>query len=110
MTNEDVFGLALTGILALIIVAMALIMIFGKGSSSVSVYNIYTDTEKKKYNTKAFNKFLGKVLLPIGILIPSIAIGKIIDAQWIGVLYLVVVIGLIVFAAVYCSTGNRFRE
>ncbi len=110
MTNNDIVALIITGSLGLILVIMAIVLLLGKGAFLIAGFNTMSESEKKKYDTKALCRFMGKVLLPIGILMPSVAIGEIINIPWISGAYTGVVVILSLFAVIYSNTGNRFRK
>lgn len=110
MTSNDIVGLIITGILGLVIVFLAVVLLFGKGEFLIAGFNTMSENEKKRYDSKALCQFIGKILLPIGILTPAVAIGGIYDIGWIGGAYVGLTAILVVFALVYCNTGNRFRK
>lgn len=109
MTQEDIIALVIIGILSLAIIAMAITLLLGRGAWMVAGYNTMPATQKEKYNRAALCKFLGKILLPIGLTMPLIVIGGILDTMWFALGFVALTIGLIVFAAVYANTGNRFK-
>ena len=110
MTSNDIVGLIITGILGLVIVILAVVLLFGKGQFLIAGFNTMSENEKKRCDSKALCRFIGKILLPIGILTPAVAIGGIYDIGWIGGAYVGLTAILVVFALVYCNTGNRFRK
>ena len=107
---KDFIGLAITVAIGVLLVVMSLILISGRGSSLIAGYNTSPVNEKEKYDDKALGKFIGKIIMPIGICVPVIAIGGIYEMTWLPVAYGVLVILLTIFALVYCNTGNRFRK
>lgn len=82
----------------------------GKGSFLIAGFNTMPESKKRRYNIKSLSKFIGGILFPIGILTPCIAIGAIYDIIWLSAAYPVIVTSLIVFAAIYANTGNRFKN
>lgn len=109
MTSKDFFGIAITVALALALVVMSIFLILGKGAHLISGYNTMPTWEKKRFDEKALCKFVGKILLPIGILMPLISIGAILKIGWIVSAYGVLVVVLVIFAVIYCNTGGRFK-
>ncbi len=85
---------------------MAIALLLGKGAFLIAGFNTMSESEKKKYDSKALCRFIGKILLPIGILMPSVAI----DFAWISGAYTGLVVILSLFAVIYLNTGNRFRK
>ncbi len=109
MTSNDIVGLIITSLLGLIMIVMAICLLLGKVAFLIAGYNTMSQTEKRTYDEKSLCRFMGKILLPIGILTPSIAIGGIYEINWIGGAYIAFVVVLVVFAFIYCNTGNRFK-
>ena len=110
MSKGDLTGLIISSILGLIITAMAILLLTGKGAFLIAGYNTMSKEEKEKYDAKALCRFMGKILLPIGIFIPLNSVAAIYKINWVGAVYGGLVAGLVIFAVVYCNTGNRFRK
>ena len=110
MTTKDIIGLAIVCSLALLIVAASIVLLMGKGSWMIAGYNTSSKEEKEKTDSVALCKFMGKILLPIGALLPLIAVGEICEIDWLGTLYIVILFGLIVFALIYANTKKRFQK
>ena len=66
--------------------------------------------KKEAFNEVSLCKFMGKILLPIGVLCPGIAISADYNFKWFPAVFITIVLGLIIFAAIYANTGNRFRK
>ena len=110
MEIPHIVSLAITGIMGLALIVLSIFLLVGKGSFLIAGYNTMSKEEKSKYDGIALGKFIGKILLPIGILCPGIAIAAIFDISWFCVLFVVVTLGLSAFSVIYCNTGNRFRK
>ena len=110
MEKSDIVALIITGFLGLILIGMSIALLLGKGKFLIAGYNTMSKEEKSKYDEIALCKFMGKILLPIGILCPSLVLADIFDMPWIIGLFTVVTLGLSIFAAIYCNTGNRFKK
>jgi len=107
---ENIGLLIITIGTGLVLVGIAIPLLLGKGSSLIAGYNTMSKEEKAKYDEVAMCKFVGKTLLPMGILTPSVSLAGIFDMPWLIAVYIIVVLGLSIFAAVYCNTGNRFKK
>ena len=92
MTSSDVGGLVLTCFIGVVLVALAVVLLRGK------------DDEK------ALCRFVGKILLPVGLLSPAVAVGGILHIGWLPKAYFAVITALALFAVVYANTGGRFRK
>jgi hypothetical protein len=55
---------------------------------------------------KRLSRFVGKILLPIGVLTLCAGFGF----HWFPFVYIPAVLALVVFAIVYANTGSRFRN
>ena len=107
---SDIEAFIIVGVIALIFIGMAIPLLMGKGAFLIAGYNTLSEKEKEKYDQVALCKFMGKILLPIGITCPLIAIGGKYDIPLLIALFFVVTIGLTAFALYYCNTKNRFRK
>lgn len=111
MKSTDMIGLIIAIIIGLSVIVMALVLLTGRGSFLIAGYNTLSKEEKEKFNTKALCRFMGKVLLPIGLLIPILAINSIFyNIEWLSPVFTFGVFGLSVFAIIYCNTSNQFRK
>lgn len=110
MERVDIVALAISCAIGLLLVVMSLILLTGRGSFLIAGYNTASKEEKEKYDEKALCRFVGKILLPIGLCTPMVAIGGIYEIEWMNRLYIFGVIALSIFAVVYLNTGNRFRK
>lgn len=110
MTKNDIIGLVITSIIGLLFIALSLILLSGKGSFLIAGYNTLSKEEKEKFDDKKLCRFIGKILLPIGLLTPFAAVCGIYDIGWFPSLYAIVIIALSIFTVIYCNTGNRFRK
>ena len=110
MTTKDVIGLVIVCVLAVLIIAASVVLLMGKGSWMIAGYNTSSKEEKEKTDSVALCKFMGKILLPIGALLPLIAVGGICGIDWLGWLYVVMLFALILFALNYANTKKRFQK
>ncbi len=110
MTRGDIISLVITGLLALGILTAAVLLLCGKGGRLLAGYNTMTPEERAALDERALCRFWGKILLPMGALLPSVAVGGIYDKVWPALAYLTLMLGLAAFAIVYSSTGKRFRK
>ena len=100
----------ITGIIGLMLIFFSILLLSGKGGSLIAGYNTMSEIEKASYDEPALCRFMGKILLPIGILCPFITIASMYEIKWLLVVFIIIVIALTAFAIVYCNTGNRFRR
>lgn len=110
MTGSDVGGLVLTCFIGVVLVAIAIVLLCGKGGFLIAGYNTMSPKEQSQYDEKALCRFVGKILLPVGLLSPAVAIGGIFHMGWLPRVYFAVITALALFAVVYANTGGRFRK
>ena len=111
MRTSDIIGLAVTVIVGLGLIGLSVPLLMGKCAGLVAGYNTMSPEEKASWDGPALARFTGKVLLVIGLLtLILMPIMCVYEAVWLTVAYTVTVVGLGVFAAVWCNTGNRFRK
>ncbi len=111
METKDMLGLTIMGLVSLCLIGLAIPLLMGKGTWLIAGYNTMDSEEKKLYDGPALARFTGKILLPIGLATLPYGVGLFcFGLEWLTWLYLAIVIGLSVFAVIYCNTGNRFRK
>lgn len=110
MSDNDMVGLIITIILGCIILAISIALILGRGSFLIAGYNTLSKAQKERYDAKALCRFLGKILLPIGVFLPLVAVGGIFHIGWLSALYGFMVAVLVIFALIYCNTNGRFYK
>lgn len=110
MTSTDITGLAITIFIGLLIIVISIVLHTGRGSFLIAGYNTLSREEKEKYDSRKLSRFIGKILFPIGLFAPILAVGGIYEIGWLPALYTFGVIALSVFAVIYCNTGNRFKK
>jgi len=103
-------ALIMCGFIGGMIFIMGLIMLTGRGAFLIAGYNTKSESEKEKYDEKALCKFVGKILLPVGILTTLVGIESLIVLWWFWVIWIPSNIGLLIFAIVYANKGNRFKK
>ena len=111
MLASELFGLLIIAFIGLGLVGLSIPLLMGKCAGIVAGYSTMTPEERARWNGPALAKFTGKIVLVIGLVTAPYGVGLFcFDLGWLTWIYLVVVVGLSVFAAVYCNTGERFRK
>ncbi len=110
MDGNALFALILTGGMGLALVAMALVLMAGHGAGLIAGYNTSSAEQKAKYDEKRMCRFVGKILLPIGLFLPAVAIGGMNGLDWVAFAYGALVVGLCVFAVIWLNTGKRYQK
>ena len=105
--NTDMLvAIAIVAPVSLVIIVMAVMLLRGRGANLIAGFNTMSKEAQAQYDAPAMCRFVGKILLPIGVLMPFVLLGK----GWLAIVYCVVTVGLSTFAAIYANTGNRFRK
>lgn len=111
MKPTDVIGLVVVLVVALSLVGLAVPLLMGRGAWLIAGYNTMNPEEKAHWDGPALAKFTGKLLLAIGLATLLFGAGLFLLAlEWLTWVYLAVVLGLSIFAAIYCNTGGRFKK
>lgn len=110
MQAKDIIVIIIISIISAIIVAVSIIMLTGHGTKLIAGYNSLSQDEKEKFDAKKLTKFLGCLFLPIGILFNCFTIGILLHIWWMLVMVIVTTFLAVVFAVIYCNTGNRFKK
>jgi len=97
-----------TAVFSVLFVALGFYIHSGKGWWLIAGYNMSSKNERGKYDEKALCKFIGKVVITIGVLLIPLGIKSVVGWYWIAFTVLVLAIGI--FASVYSNTGNRFKK
>ncbi|MDR0819000.1 MAG: DUF3784 domain-containing protein [Oscillospiraceae bacterium] len=90
-----------------VIIAISVVLMLGKGSFLIAGYNTMPTEKKAQYDASALCKFLGKVLLPVGVLTVVLAFYH---PDWLAWAVSGAIVALVVFAAFYANTGKRFKR
>ena len=108
MDASDIIGLVIVIIVGLSLVGLSVPLLMGRGAWLIAGYNTMSKEEQEHWDGPALARFTGKIIGLLTVtLMPVMCIFKFL---WLTVLYTVLVVGLGVFAAVWCNTGKRFRK
>ncbi|ANU53381.1 DUF3784 domain-containing protein [Acutalibacter muris] len=111
METSDIIGLVITIIVGLGLIGLSVPLLMGRCAGLIAGYSTMTKEERKTWDVSALAKFTGRILLIIGLLtLVLMPVMCLCEIPWLTWVYSLAVIGLGVFAAVWCNTGNRFRK
>ena len=96
--------LAISGLLIII----ALILLTGKASFLIMGYNTMSKEKKEKFDAKGLSRFIGMIVLPIGVMLAFVSIESI--RSWYVWVFVAITLALVIFATIYLNTGNRYRK
>ena len=110
LTKNDILCCIVFGIATLVMFALSIVFMLGKGANLISGYNMMSQKEKEKYDSAGMCRFLGKYLLSIAILTPAVPLGEVYNIGWLAWAYAAYVILTATSVVAYFNTGNRFRK
>lgn len=111
MTSSKFIGFVVVVLVALSLVGMSIPLLRGKAAWLIAGYNTMNQEEKTHWDGPALAKFVGKILLALGLATLPYGVGIFyFRLQWLTWVYLAFTGGLSVFAVIYCNTGNRFKK
>ncbi|MCL2361323.1 MAG: DUF3784 domain-containing protein [Defluviitaleaceae bacterium] len=90
------------------LIIVSLIMLTGRGSFLLAGYNLMSENKKSQYDTPALCKFMGKILIPIAILV-IISGFEALQVLWFWIVGSAIIVVLLVFYVV-SFYGNRFKK
>jgi len=106
-----VLGLIICLAIAVPMIALGIFMAAtGKGSFLIAGYNTASKEKKAQYDEKALTKFVGKVLVVLGVLTALMGIEALHGLGWFWIVWSALFLGVTVFALVYANTKNRFKK
>ena len=108
--TPEITGILVACISGGALLVISIFMLMGKGGFLIAGYNTMSEIEKAQYDEVAMSKFMGKILLPIAIIIPVTTLAGVYDIGWLFVLFIAITIGLVLFAIIYSNTKKRFRK
>lgn len=92
------------------LIVLGIVFINGRGSDLIAGYNTMSPEEKKKYDTVALCKFMGKMTFALAFSMLFWILSLAYEINWLFVFGVVLFIGITVFMLIYIKTGNRFKK
>lgn len=93
-----------------VLIILSIILLTGRGAFLIAGYNTKSKSEKEEYDVPALCRFMGKILLPLALLIILIGIERLHEFSWFIPAWMIITIGVVTFTIVYANTGNRFKR
>ena len=94
---------------ALLLAIVGAIIRSGKASWLIAGYNTMTKEEKEKYNQKGLSRFISNVIFICAFIEVVEARVQYLKHMPAAVVGYILIVALVVGAAIYANTGNRFR-
>jgi len=91
-----------------LLIVSAIILLTGYGSMLIKGYNTMPKEEREKYNAKALSRFIGIIVLPIGLMMPFLGIESI--RNWYVWVFVTVTIALVIFATIYLYKSGKYKK
>ena len=97
-------------IVALVLVALGILFMNGKGAFLIAGYNTSSKAEQDKFDKLALCKFMGKSVFAISACWLIVGLSDIFDSMFLLWMGIGLFFAVIIFMLVYANTGNRFRK
>ena len=110
LTGNDMAGCVIVGVITLLMTAMSIALLRGRGAWLIAGFNTMDPKEREKYDAEALCRFTGRYLLSVALLTPALPVGGIFGVSWLPIGYTLYVVISTIFVVIYCNTGNRFRK
>lgn len=111
MGTSDIIGLVVITAVGLGVVGLSIPLLRGRCTGLIAGYNTMSPEEKASWDAPALARFTGKIALACGLVTMLYGVGLIcLDLSWATWVYLVLVVGLGVWAAIHCNTSKQFRK
>jgi len=104
------FGFVVSAAIGGLMIILSIIMLMGHGSSLIAGYNTKSKSEKEKYDAPSLSKFMGKILLPLAILVILMGIERLHELSWFVTVWMIAFVSILAIAIIYANTGNRFKK
>ncbi|MDR0347370.1 MAG: DUF3784 domain-containing protein [Coriobacteriales bacterium] len=92
------------------LLAMAVVLLNGKGAFLIAGYNTMSAREKATYDERALCRSMGKLMLAVTLAIALVFVALLIDQSWLLYSGIALSVVLPLGYLVYANTGNRFRR
>ena len=104
MTTGEIIGIIILALVSIALIAISIVLMTGRGSSFIAGVNTMSRSEKEKYDLPAMSRFVGRVTLPMGLLLPTVILGGV-----FAVIFTIYTVAGAVFVLVRCN-GRRFKR
>lgn len=96
--------------LLLLLIALGIYLLQGKGGWLIAGYNTMSKEEKEKYDEPALCKATGKLVLAIAFTIALITAGDLLRMQALTIAGVTAMVIFIAFGLIYINTGEPFKK
>ena len=108
--NPNALDFIITGSVCLLLLAIALVLLSGRGAMMIAGYNTMSKEKRAKYDEKALGRFVGWLLIAMIPCMLLANVGARFGLNWLVGAGTVASIALPIGGAVYANTGGRFRK
>jgi len=112
MNTNELTGYIISGCACLLLLALGLFLINGKGRGAwmIAGYNTMRMEKQEKYDKKALCRFVGWLLIAMAACMAPILAGTYLQLAWLSACGGAAVVVMAVGAVVYANTGGRFKK
>ncbi|MCL2665644.1 MAG: DUF3784 domain-containing protein [Defluviitaleaceae bacterium] len=104
----DLLTYLIFGGIILLMLAMSVVLLTGRGAFLISGYNTMGRSQKALYDEKALCRFTGRLLLVISLLLCFIPLGIALEAMWMLACAVALILAVTVAAVIYFNSSTKF--
>lgn len=97
-------------IVNVLIAALGVVFLAGKGSSLIAGFNTMPREEREMFDEKKLCRFMGIMTLIIAVLIGATNLGAWLKLAWLGTIAGALIAAVGIFMIVFLNTGKRFQK
>ena len=100
------------GTVFLLLLAIGLFLILGKGKGAglIAGYNTMSQAKKEKYDAKALSRFTGWLVIAVAACMVPITAGEYFGIRWLSVGGIALTFAMLIAGVIYVNTGGRFKK
>ena len=110
MTQEQILGLIITGVIVLLMGAMSIVLLTGKGAFLIAGFNTMSKEKQAKYDKEKLTKFIGLILLIVTLCTAGMTLGFIFEITALWIISAVLLGAVIIFAIIYANTKAFMKK
>jgi len=104
MTSEQIIGLIITGVIVLLLGALGVIMLTGRGAFLIAGFNTLPKEKQARYNKEKLAKFMGLILLIIALCTAGMTLGLVFEITALWIAGSALLAAVIIFAIIFANT------
>jgi len=103
-------GLIIASTIGGLMIILGIVFLTGRGAFLIAGFNTKPNEKQAKYDVPSLCRFIGKVILPMAVLVIAAGIEPLRLISWFWIAWIVVFIWILSFMLIYANTGGRFKK